>query len=74
MIKTPRTMQDFPKREEKKKIRYYQSISQVKRKRYAYVSSKRLQDLKMSIAFKDKKENINALQLADLIAYPMARS
>ncbi len=67
-------MQDFPKREEKKKIRYYQSISQVKRKRYAYVSSKRLQDLKMSIAFKDKKENINALQLADLIAYPMARS
>lgn len=38
-----------------------------------YVSSERLKSLKMKIVFKDKKENINGLQLSDLLAYPIAR-
>ena len=39
----------------------------------AYVSSERLQEVGIKITFRDKKENINGLQLADLIAYPIAR-
>ena len=38
-----------------------------------YVSSLRLSNYSLSISFKDKKENINGLQLADLTAYPIAR-
>lgn len=38
-----------------------------------YVSAQRLKDVNMKIVFKDKKENINGLQLADLVAYPIAR-
>lgn len=38
-----------------------------------YVSAERLRDIKTTIIFKDKKENINGLQMADLIAYPIAR-
>ncbi|MDD4971044.1 MAG: DUF3800 domain-containing protein [Paludibacter sp.] len=39
----------------------------------AYVAPKRLTNYKLKIEFKSKKENINGLQLADLIAYPIAR-
>lgn len=38
-----------------------------------YVSSERLKKYNTKIDFKDKKENINGLQIADLIAYPIAR-
>lgn len=38
-----------------------------------YVSAQRLKYYKLNIEFVAKKENINGLQLADLIAYPMAR-
>ena len=38
-----------------------------------YVSAERLRAYDISIEFKDKKENINGLQLSDLIAYPIAR-
>lgn len=38
-----------------------------------YLSSERLSKYNLSIHFRDKKENINGLQLADLIAYPLAR-
>lgn len=38
-----------------------------------YVSAERLKEVQIKITFKDKKENINGLQLADLIAYPFAR-
>lgn len=38
-----------------------------------YVSAVRLSNYSLSISFKDKKENINGLQLADLTAYPIAR-
>ena len=39
----------------------------------SYVSAERLQEVGVKISFRDKKENINGLQLADLIAYPIAR-
>ncbi|TKC00287.1 DUF3800 domain-containing protein [Pedobacter cryophilus] len=38
-----------------------------------YVSPERLKYLQLKITFRDKKENINGLQLADLLAYPTAR-
>ena len=38
-----------------------------------YVSAARLKEVDTSITFRDKRENINGLQLADLIAYPTAR-
>ena len=38
-----------------------------------YVSAKRLKDYEIKIIFRNKQENINGLQLADLIAYPVAR-
>jgi hypothetical protein len=39
----------------------------------SFVSSERLQAVDLKISFRDKKENINGLQLADLLAYPLAR-
>ncbi len=38
-----------------------------------YVSPERLQSYGMNIRFVGKRENINGLQLADLVAYPIAR-
>lgn len=38
-----------------------------------YVKAERLKGYNISIQFKDQKDNINGLQLADLIAYPIAR-
>lgn len=38
-----------------------------------YVNAERLKYLHLKITFRDKKENINGLQLADLLAYPTAR-
>lgn len=38
-----------------------------------YVSAERLRAYKLTINFKSKRENINGLQLADLVAYPIAR-
>lgn len=38
-----------------------------------FVTSDRLIDYALKITFKSKRENINGLQLADLIAYPIAR-
>ena len=37
-----------------------------------YVAAERLRNIGPNIVFKDKRENINGLQLADLIAYPEA--
>ena len=36
-------------------------------------SAKQIANWEISIRFKDKKENVNGLQLADLIAYPIAK-
>lgn len=38
-----------------------------------FVNSERLRALNLKIEFRAKKKNINGLQLADLIAYPVAR-
>ena len=38
-----------------------------------YITAERLKNYALSIHFKNKKENINGLQLADLAAYPIAR-
>ncbi len=38
-----------------------------------YVDANRLMNYGIEISFKSKRENINGLQLADLIAYPVAR-
>ena len=38
-----------------------------------YIQIERLEKYHLTISFKDKKENINGLQLADLVAYPIAR-
>ncbi len=38
-----------------------------------YVDRERMSQYKIEIEFKDKKENINGLQLSDLVAYPIAR-
>ncbi|WP_246008106.1 DUF3800 domain-containing protein [Chitinophaga lutea] len=38
-----------------------------------YITPERLKGCRLSISFKSKRENINGLQLADLIAYPIAR-
>jgi len=38
-----------------------------------YVSADRLKSYGINIHFRSKKENINGLQLADLVAYPIAR-
>jgi len=39
----------------------------------SYVKAERLKGYRLKITFKSKRENINGLQLADLVAYPIAR-
>lgn len=58
------------KKEDKKLEEHFQRLMS---RGTSYVSSERLKSLKMKFIFKDKKENINGLQLADLLAYPIAR-
>lgn len=38
-----------------------------------YVDNRRMQDYNLTLAFKDKKQDIFGLQLSDLVAYPIAR-
>ena len=58
------------KKEDKKLDEHFQRLVS---RGTAYVSSERLKEVGIKITFRDKKENINGLQLADLIAYPIAR-
>jgi hypothetical protein len=58
------------KKEDKKLQEHFQRLVA---RGTGFVSAERLQEVKLKIMFKDKKENINGLQLADLIAYPIAR-
>lgn len=58
------------KKEDKKLDEHFQRLLS---RGTAYVSAERLQEVGLKITFRDKKENINGLQLADLIAYPIAR-
>ena len=58
------------KKEDKKLEEHFQRILS---RGTGYIKPERIQAYKLSIQFKAKKENINGLQLADLIAYPIAR-
>lgn len=58
------------KKEDKKLDEHFQRLIA---RGIRFVHADRLKALGMQITFRDKKENINGLQLADLLAYPIAR-
>lgn len=58
------------KNEDKKLEEHFQKLMA---RGTGYVTAKRLADYNPQILFRNKKENINGLQLADLVAYPIAR-
>lgn len=58
------------KREDKKLDEHFQRLMS---RGTGYVDAKRLRDINLEIHFRNKNENINGLQLADLVAYPTAR-
>ncbi len=58
------------KKEDKKLEEHFQRLVA---RGTGFVSAERLKEVDLKITFKDKKENINGLQLADLVAYPIAR-
>lgn len=58
------------KKEDKKLDEHFQRLMA---RGTGYVDAQRLRDINLNIHFRNKKENINGLQLADLVAYPTAR-
>lgn len=58
------------KKEDAKLRQHFQKIMAIGT---GYVNAKRLQEYKIQIHFRSKKANVNGLQLADLVAYPIAR-
>lgn len=58
------------KKEDKKLDEHFQRLLS---RGTGFVAAERLKAVRTKIIFKDKKENINGLQLADLVAYPIAR-
>ncbi|WP_149274970.1 DUF3800 domain-containing protein [Pareuzebyella sediminis] len=58
------------KKEDKKLDEHFQRLLA---RGTGYVGADRLNALNVAISFIDKKENINGLQMADLLAYPIAR-
>lgn len=58
------------KKEDKKLEEHFQRLLA---RGTGYVSAERLKNYALTIHFRNKKENINGLQLADLAAYPIAR-
>ena len=58
------------KKEDKKLDEHFQRLMA---RGTGYVSAQRLKSLELKIFFRDKKENVNGLQIADLLAYPIAR-
>lgn len=61
------------KRGAKEDRKLYEHFQRLLARGTGYVSAERLKAIDIKILFKSKKENINGLQLADLIAYPIAR-
>lgn len=51
-------------------LRHYQTVHD---KGTSYVSTARIKDYQTKLRFRSKKDNENGLQLADLVAYPIAR-
>jgi hypothetical protein len=58
------------KKEDKKLDDHFQKITGAGT---GLITAKELKQFNISFTFKDKKENINGLQLADLVAYPIAK-
>ena len=58
------------KKEDKKLHEHFQRLLA---RGTGYVEPQRLGDIDLGMHFKNKKENINGLQLADLVAYPTAK-
>lgn len=58
------------KKEDKKLDEHFQRLLA---RGTGFVDAQRLKSVRTKIIFRDKKENINGLQLADLVAYPIAR-
>ena len=58
------------KKEDNELLKYYNKILD---KGTFYINSKRMKNCFKGLQFKWKRENINGLQLADLIAYPISR-
>lgn len=58
------------KKEDKKLSEHFQRLMA---RGTGYVGAERLKNYSLTIHFKDKKENVNGLQFADLAAYPIAR-
>lgn len=58
------------KKEDKKLEEHFQRLLA---RGTGFVDAERLKAVRTKIIFRDKKENINGLQLADLVAYPIAR-
>jgi hypothetical protein len=58
-------------RKEDAKLRDY--IFKVIERGTHYVSSQKFKNLNIKIEFRKKRQNVNGLQIADLIAYPIAR-
>lgn len=61
------------KRGKKEDTRLKEHFQKIVSRGTGYVSAARVNAYKIQIEFKSKRENINGLQLADLIAYPTAR-
>jgi hypothetical protein len=57
-------------KEDKKLVQHFQRLLA---RGTGYVSAERLAAYQITLMLKSKKENINGLQLADLVAYPIAR-
>lgn len=60
------------KRGKKEDQKLYEHFQRLLARGTGYVSAERLNKVNVKIIFKSKKENINGLQLADLVAYPIA--
>ena len=58
------------KKEDKKLDEHFQRLLA---RGTGFVDAERIKAVRTKITFRDKKENINGLQLADLVAYPIAR-
>lgn len=73
-IKEQKTLQIvIEKRGKKEDKQLDEHFQRLKSRGTSYVDSERLAVLQIEIHFRDKKENINGLQFADLLAYPIAR-
>lgn len=72
-LKTKRVLIVIEKRGKKEDRKLAEHFETIRSKGTYYVSKTRMGNCNIEIEFRDKKENVAGLQLADLIAYPIAR-